>query len=70
MAVISTEGVVGKLIAVGSNASRVLLINDHNSALDAFDQRSRARGIVAGMVDDGLMIKYVERTEDVKPGTR
>jgi len=43
MPVLSTEGVVGKLIAVGPSSSRVLLINDHNSALDAFDQRSRIR---------------------------
>ena len=68
MAVISTEGVVGKLIAVAPNASRVLLINDHNSGLDAFDQRSRARGIVAGVLDGNLTMKYVDRTEDVKPG--
>jgi rod shape-determining protein MreC len=68
MGVLSTEGVVGKLIAVGPSSSRVLLINDHNSALDAFDQRSRVRGIVAGIVDDGLVIKYVDRSEDVKRG--
>lgn len=68
MAVLSTAGVVGKVIAVAPNASRVLLINDHNSALDAFDQRSRARGIVAGVVEDGLTMKYVDRSEDIKPG--
>jgi rod shape-determining protein MreC len=68
MAVLSTEGVVGKLIAVGPSSSRVLLINDHNSALDAFDQRSRVRGIVAGVVDDGLVMKYVDRSEEVKSG--
>jgi len=68
MAVISTEGVVGKLIAVAPNASRVLLINDHNAGLDAFDQRSRARGIVGGVLDGNLTMKYVDRTEDVKPG--
>lgn len=68
MAVISTAGVVGKLIAVAPNASRVLLINDHNSGLDAFDQRSRARGIVAGLLNGDLTMKYVDRTEDVKPG--
>src|ERR1700683_1693933 len=68
MGVLSTEGVVGKLIAVGPSSSRVLLINDHNSALDAFDQRSRVRGIVAGIVDDGLVIKYIDRSEDVKSG--
>jgi rod shape-determining protein MreC len=68
MAVISTAGVVGRLIAVSPDASRVLLINDHNSAVDTFDQRSRARGIIAGVVDDGLIMKYVDRTEDVKAG--
>ena len=68
MAVLSTAGVVGKLLVVGPSSSRVLLINDHNSAIDTFDQRSRVRGIVAGMVDDGLVMKYVDRSEDVKPG--
>ncbi|HVB82484.1 MAG TPA: rod shape-determining protein MreC [Candidatus Binataceae bacterium] len=68
MAVLSTAGVVGKIIAVGPSSSRVLLINDHNSALDAFDQRSRVRGIVAGVVDDGLAMKFVDRSEDVKNG--
>jgi len=68
LAVISTNGVVGKLIAVSQNAARVLLISDHNSALDAFDQRSRARGIIAGVVEDGLVMKYVDRSEDLKPG--
>jgi rod shape-determining protein MreC len=67
MAVISTDGVVGKLIAVSHDAARVLLISDHNSALDALDQRSRARGIIAGVVEDGLTMKYVDRTEDIKP---
>ena len=61
MAVLSGEGVVGKIIAVSHYAARVLLIDDHNSALDAFDQRSRARGIIAGVVDDGLTMKYVDR---------
>ncbi len=68
MAVVSVQGVVGKIIAASAHASRVLLIDDHNSALDAFDQRSRARGIVAGVVDDGLIMKYVGRTDDVKAG--
>lgn len=66
--VVSTDGVVGKLIAVAPNVSRVLLINDHNSGLDAFDQRSRARGIIAGLLNGDLTMKYVDRTEDVKPG--
>jgi len=70
MAVISNEGVVGKLMVVAPDAARVLLIDDHNSALDAIDQRSRARGIVAGVIDDGLTMKYVDRSEDLRPGDR
>jgi rod shape-determining protein MreC len=68
MAVLSNQGVVGKIIATSPNAARILLIDDHNSALDGFDQRSRARGIVAGLVDDGLILKYADRSEDIRPG--
>ena len=66
MAVLSNEGVVGRIVETSPHASRVLLIDDHNSALDGFDQRSRARGIVAGMVDDGIIMKYVDRSQDIK----
>ena len=68
MGVIATGGVVGKLIASSRNASRVMLLNDHNCAIDAFVQRSRVRGIVSGVADDGVMLKYVERTADIKVG--
>jgi len=68
MAVLSNQGVVGKIIAISPHASRVLLIDDHNSALDGFDQRSRARGIVAGVVDEGLILKYVDRSQDLRSG--
>jgi rod shape-determining protein MreC len=68
MAVLANQGVVGKIIAVSPNASRVLLIDDHNSALDGFDQRSRARGIVAGLVDDGVILKYADRSQDIRSG--
>jgi rod shape-determining protein MreC len=68
MAVLSIQGVVGKIIAASAHASRVLLVDDHNSAVDGFDQRSRARGIVAGVVDDGMTMKYVDRSQDIRDG--
>jgi rod shape-determining protein MreC len=68
MAVLAFQGVVGRIITVSPHAARVLIIDDHNSALDAFDQRTRTRGIVAGVVDDGITMKYVERSQDVHPG--
>jgi len=68
MAVLANQGVVGKIIAVSPHASRVLMIDDHNSAIDGFDQRSRARGIVAGLVDDGVILKYADRSQDIRAG--
>jgi len=68
MAVISTDGVVGRLILVAPDSARVLLINDHNSALDALDQRTRARGIIGGVIDGGMTMKYVDRSEDLREG--
>lgn len=68
MAVLSTNGVVGKVIAVGSQAARVMLINDYNSALEAIDERSRVRGLVTGTLTGKLRLRYVGRSADVRVG--
>jgi rod shape-determining protein MreC len=67
-AVLAPAGVVGQVFLTSSHAARVLLISDHNSGVDAFVQRTRARGIVQGTVDAGCGLKYVKRTEDVQVG--
>jgi len=67
-AVLAPQGVVGQVFLVSRHAARVLLVSDHNSGIDAFVQRTRARGIVQGTVDAGCALKYVKRTEDVQVG--
>jgi rod shape-determining protein MreC len=67
-AAVAPEGIVGQVFLAGRHASRVLLISDHNSGVDALVQRTRARGIVQGTVDGGCVLKYVKRTEDVQVG--
>jgi len=67
-AVLAPEGIVGQIFLASRHAARVLLINDHNSGVDALVQRTRARGIVEGIVDDGCGLKFVKRTEDVQVG--
>ena len=57
--VVVPEGVVGQVIEVADIYSRVLLVIDQNSAVDALVQRTRARGIVAGAADGGCVFKYV-----------
>jgi rod shape-determining protein MreC len=46
----------------------VLLILDANSAVDAFIQRSRARGVLVGLGRERCLLKYVQRNEDVQVG--
>src|SRR5262249_46152908 len=67
-AVLAPAGIVGQVLLVGSRAARVLLISDHNSGVDAVVQRTRARGIVEGTVNEGCGIKFVKRTEDLQRG--
>jgi rod shape-determining protein MreC len=68
MAVVSADGLVGRIIGVSSHHAKVLLILDANSAVDALAQRSRARGVLVGLGRDGCLLKYVQRNEDVQVG--
>jgi rod shape-determining protein MreC len=70
MAVLSAAGVVGRIMSTSPNSSRVLLITDHNSGVDALVQRTRARGIVEGSLDGRCVMKYLKREEDVEVGDR
>ncbi|MFQ5699161.1 MAG: rod shape-determining protein MreC [Myxococcota bacterium] len=68
MAVITDEGVVGVISGTTRGASRVLLITDPQSRLNAFVQRTRARGSVRGRSVPNCDFDYVARGADVRPG--
>ena len=68
MAVITPRGLVGRITQAAPYYSRVLLVTDPSSALDVRLGRSRARGIVCGDPSGLCRMKYVLKTEDVKPG--
>ena len=70
MAVVSAEGLMGRVIGVSSRHAKVLLILDANSAVDALVQRSRVRGVLVGQGRDLCLLKYVQRNEDVQVGDR
>jgi len=70
MAVLSPYGVVGQILRTSSNTAQVLLITDHNSGIDAVVQRSRARGIIEGALDQGCLLKYIRQGDDVQVGDR
>ncbi len=66
--VLVSEGIVGQIIKVAKNYSRVLLIIDRNSAVDALVQNSRVRGIVKGNNEDNCSFVYALRKDEVKKG--
>ena len=70
MAVVSPMGVVGQVVDVTPRGAKVLLVTDPHSAVDVFAQRSRSRGIVAGFLNNGAIMKYVKRSEDIQVDDR
>jgi rod shape-determining protein MreC len=65
MAVVVPKGIVGQITEVSSHYSKVLLIIDPNSAVDALVQSDRARGIIKGDAAGELILKYVLRKYDI-----
>lgn len=68
MPVVAAGGVVGRVIKVAPQSSRVLLLTDHASAIAAIVQRSRARGVVRGAGGGRCSLEFTVKDEDVKVG--
>jgi rod shape-determining protein MreC len=66
--VMASKGVVGRITESTWHASRVLLVADENSNIDALIQRTRSQGILQGAGYAGCILKYVSKSEDVRPG--
>ncbi len=67
LAVVSAQGVVGRIMKTAPDSSRVLLITDASSALAALIQRTRTRGVARGL-GAKLSIEYALRDSDIQIG--
>ena len=65
--VVAAQGVVGRIIKVAPESSRVLLITDASSAVAALIQRTRTRGVARGR-GQNLSIEYALRKADIQVG--
>jgi len=67
--VVIRQGIAGQVVDVSSRYSKIMLIIDRNSSVDAMVQRTRARGIIKGEATAGhCLFKYVLRKDDVRVG--
>ncbi len=70
MAVITPEGVVGKVIEVYLDAAQVLLLTDKDGGVGALLADSRVQSPVGGLGEPLLSMKYIGNDEEVHVGER
>jgi rod shape-determining protein MreC len=74
MTIMTPRGLVGRIVKLAPAASRVLLVTDPSSSVNAMIQRSRARGVVYGQRGAGgmsqLVMRYIPQGDEVKTGDR
>lgn len=68
MGVITPEGIVGKVIKTGPRHAQVLLMTDRNSAIAGIVQRTRDEGIVQGVEEGAIRLKYLPHFSEVVAG--
>lgn len=68
MAVITPDGIVGKIVEVFPGTSQALLINDRDSGVGALFAASRTHGVLKGTGDLNPRMEYIVNDEKVQPG--
>ena len=68
LAVITPEGVVGKIIAVFSHSSQVLLLIDPSSGVGVMLEKTRVQGVLKGDSQNLCLIRYIMNEEPVSSG--
>jgi rod shape-determining protein MreC len=68
MAVITADGIVGKVLQVYPSVSQVLLINDQTSGVGTILEKSRLQGFLKGTATGEVALEGVMSDEQVVPG--
>lgn len=68
MAVVTPDGIVGKVLAAYPTASQVLLATDPSFAAGVESQKNHVRGILKGLGHGNCRVDYVQNEEKVETG--
>jgi rod shape-determining protein MreC len=68
MAVITPDGIVGKIVSSYPTASNLLLITDPSFAAGVISQKNRVHGTLKGTGNSSLMVDYVQNEQNVEVG--
>lgn len=70
MAVITPDGIVGKVLAAYPTASQVLLITDPSFAAGVLSQKNFVHGTLKGLGHSTCLVDYVQNEEKVEAGEK
>ena len=70
MPVITPSGIVGQAVEVHNWHTKVMVVNDTNSAVDVYVSGKNARGIVEGTGSTTLKLKYVTKNDEIEVGDK
>ncbi|MCL5074236.1 MAG: rod shape-determining protein MreC [Chloroflexi bacterium] len=70
MTVMTTRGLVGRVVRLSPVTAKVLLISDVSSSVSAIIQSSRANGVVDGQGTPLLTMKYIDQRLPIKTGDK
>ena len=68
--VVNAFGVVGKIAEVGEKTSKVILLTDPQFSVAARVQRTRDDVLVSGTLQDLCVLKYLEKTSELRIGDK
>lgn len=68
MAVVTPDGIVGKVVAAYPTASQVLLVTDPSFAAGVISQKHRVRGVVKGSGHGACLLDYVQNEQRLDAG--
>lgn len=68
--VVSSAGLVGRVVLVSGGYAKVQLVTDRAAAVGGMIQRTRRQGVVRGTGQEGggLSLEYIPLSADVRPG--
>jgi rod shape-determining protein MreC len=70
MAVITADGLVGRVLRAFGSSAQVLLINDQSSGVGVILDKSRLQGVIKGTASGEVVVEKVMTDEQVTPGER
>jgi rod shape-determining protein MreC len=69
-AVLSGEGLIGRIVETGDKLSRILLLTDFNSRIPVLIQGSKQKAIMAGTNKKYPVLQYLQRGTNIREGSR